>query len=433
VEISRKSGSALVKAPAARYRFPFDGLVFSRLEPGPSIIHALVSSIWEAALRHLADVGVARQATEAGLRARGRRLLTRLDQTDPARAQLRTLLGLVHQARATQFGRAHDFRRIRTAADYRRLVPLTTPAGLWREAWDPALPHVAGATWPALPSAALRAANAAALRTAFALALHALPRARLLGGRTVWLSDDIALSPEPANPTPRARDAFGPACLPWEVRPHAAAHPDAAAPLTCVAGSAARLLKLFEQARCATGRARVTDVWPGLAVAFYSRRLTDPDAAALRAELGDRVLLLEVAALREGVVAVEDPRYGLPRLLTDHGLYFEFVPAAEAHRPDAPRLGIEGVECGAPYEVALTSPAGVWACRVGMTVQFERRGPFLLRLVAAPPVPSSEAVARSDEPEEVTSPASRRRTADTPAARPESIAHTPWLVPADRG
>src|SRR5262249_6525544 len=162
--------------------------------------------------------------TEAFLRASSRRLVTRFDRTDPTRSQLRVLLGLLHQARATRFGIAHDFRRIRTAADYRRLVPLTTRARLWRDAWESALPHVAGATWPAPPAAALRAATAAALRTALALALHARPRARLLDGRIVWLGDDIALSPEPAHPTPRARDAFGPACLPWEVRPYATAH-----------------------------------------------------------------------------------------------------------------------------------------------------------------------------------------------------------------
>ena len=395
-----------------------------------------MANIWEAALRNLADVAVARHATESLLRARSRRLLMRLDQTDAARAQLRTLLGLLDQARTTSFGVAHDFRRIRTAADYRRLVPLTTRTRLWRDAWDPALPHLAGATWPALPSAALRAANAAALRTALALALHARPQARLLAGRIVWLDDDIALSPEPAHPTPRARDAFGAACLPWELRPHVTADIDPAAPVACLGGSAARLLKLFEQVRCATGRERVADVWPTLAVVFYSRRLTDPDAAALRAELGDGVLLLEVGALREGVFAVEDPRYGLPRLLPDHGLYFEFVPAADAGRPDPPRFGIGEVECGVPYEIALTSPAGVWACRVGVSVQFERRDPFLVRFVStlAPAPTLSEVVMRGDEPRPaVTGPASHRRTAGTPAAPPESFAHNPWSVPVDRG
>ena len=78
-----------------------------------------------------------RQTTEAFLRARSSRLRTHFDQLDPARAQLRVLRGLLHQARNTRFGVDHDFRRIRTADDYRRLVPLTTRTDLWRDYWEP--------------------------------------------------------------------------------------------------------------------------------------------------------------------------------------------------------------------------------------------------------------------------------------------------------
>jgi hypothetical protein len=394
-----------------------------------------VSSIWEAARNRFASAAVVRQAREALLRARGRRLVTRFDQTDPARAQLRVLLGLLHQARKTRFGVAHDFGRVRTADDFRRLVPLATRAELWHDCWEPALPRVAGATWPALPSAALRGANNAALRTALALAAQARPPLRLLDGRVAWLGDDIALSPDAAHPTPRANDAFGSACLPWELRPYSTPHLDPAAPLTCVAGSWERLLKLFENAKQASGHERAAEVWPQLRVVFYSRRATDPDASALRAELGDGVLLLEIGALREGMVSVEDPRYGLPRLLPDHGVYFEFVPAAEADSPAPTRLGVGEVECGVPYQMVLTSAAGVWACRAGVTVQFERREPLLFRFVevsagaARPAAPESQGPGRLAG----STQAPHRRSADIPAAPPESFAHTPWLTPADRG
>jgi hypothetical protein len=95
--------------------------------------------------------------------------LVRLDRTRADRAQLRTLLGLVHRARRTRFGRAHDFARVRTAADYRRLVPLRSPAVLAREAEsDPV---------------ALTACHGRALRTAFALLHAAAPRLPLLHGK----------------------------------------------------------------------------------------------------------------------------------------------------------------------------------------------------------------------------------------------------------
>ena len=290
-------------------------------------IRTLAANLWEAALQHAAASTLGRLAAESLLRARSRRLLMRLDQADAARTPLCVLLGLLNQARHTRFGIDHDFRRIRTVADYRRLVPLTTRADLWRDYWEPALPHLAGVTWPALPSAALRASNTAALRTALAFAAHARPHQRLLGGRFVWLGDEVALSPDAARPTPARQGRVRPRLFALEVRPYTA---EGTTPVTCAGGSLVRLLHLFERVQRAAGCDRVRDVWPHLAAVFYSRRLTDPDAAALRAVVGDGVLLLELGVLREGVVAVEDPRYGLLRLLPEHGVYCEFVPAAEA-------------------------------------------------------------------------------------------------------
>src|SRR5205814_10308954 len=125
----------------------------------------------------------------------------------------------------------HDFRRIRTADDYRRLVPLTTRAELWRAYWEPALPHFAGATWTTAPSPALRAAGAAALRTALALAAQARPQLRLFAGRVAWLREDVALPLDAARPSPRACASFAPACLPWEEQPAGISTPvPAAAP-----------------------------------------------------------------------------------------------------------------------------------------------------------------------------------------------------------
>src|SRR5207248_8381831 len=92
-------------------------------------------------------------------------------------------------------------------------------------------------------------------------------------------------------------------------------------------------------------------------------------------------LLLEACVRAEGAVAVEDPRHGCLRLLVDHGVYFEFVPADEVGRPRPARHALADVVPGVPYAVALTSAAGVWACLAGLRVCFERRDPPLLRVV----------------------------------------------------
>ena len=345
------------------------------------------------------------------MHARGRRELARLDEEPAVRRQLRILLGLLHKARKTPFGRDHDFGRIRCEADFRRLVPLRTHAELQRLQNPPAR---------AVGGPAHRETMRAAWRTAVALVNDARPRGRLLSGRMVFLGDGAPL---------------GPATLPWLVRPYAilgcgAAAPDllARTPLTCLAGAADGIAALLRRVRQFTGRERLPEIWPGLTAILYSRAspATDPGPTA-----GDGVLALETHFLPEGPVAVEDPRHDRPRLLCDHGVYFEFTPAEEAGAPDAARHRLAEVEPGCVYELVMTSPAGVWACRTGVAVRFERRDPPLLDFVEMPaPAPErGKVVIRPACPPQ----APHRQIVGIPAGPPEKLAHSPWLAPADRG
>jgi hypothetical protein len=71
--------------------------------------------------------------------------------------QLRTLLGLLRRAAATPFGIHHDFPRIRTLADFQRLVPVRTPLELARELERPLqlpAPSRLPPPWPAGPASA---------------------------------------------------------------------------------------------------------------------------------------------------------------------------------------------------------------------------------------------------------------------------------------
>src|SRR5262249_7017606 len=136
------------------------------------------------------------------------RHLAELDDEPVARNQRRILTGLVHEAQNTRFGLDHEFCRIRTLDDFRRLVPLRTPAQLWRDYWRPAYPRLAGVTWPgqfpsyALPAPSLRRelpwipvspalarAHERAAFTALSLALHAAPRRPLFAGKLVVLDE----------------------------------------------------------------------------------------------------------------------------------------------------------------------------------------------------------------------------------------------------
>jgi hypothetical protein len=359
------------------------------------------------------------------LAAQSRWHLTRLDQTAPARAQLRTLLGLVHRARSTLFGREHDFRRIRSVADFRRLVPLRTPIELWREYGQ------TGQTWPGEDtdsnlSRELLTSHRRAVQTALALVLRVRPHSRLLAGPILWLREDGPCAAE------RCDGRF-----PGLIRNAVRRDFNGNSP-TCLVGSAERIIDLLDRIDTVRG----DNAWPELAAVLYRRPDTGFDLEALRDRLPKSVVLLEMLDRPEGPVAIEDPRYGRMRLLSEHGVYFELVAAGTAGLLQPPRLGLDEASTGVVYEVAISSPGGVWACRSGLHVCFDQLSPPLFRVVPAPVTPpvadaSGSYVGaptfRTDEPAPTPAQRSHRQNGGSPAAPPGSFVRTPWSAPADRG
>jgi hypothetical protein len=284
------------------------------------------------------------QAAGAILRCLARRHLVELDHQDAARCQARVLRGLVHKAQATPFGRAHDFSRIRTPADFRRLVPLrpaTTPSAL---PWE---------------------SHRRALLTALALATHGRADEGSRHGKVCV----------------RMRDADWAAHLSWRL------------PL---------LLRPF--------------------VEFTA----EADSVTRRHIPQNGIVVLDALWRAEGPIALADRRHGNLRLLTDHGVFFEFVPVEEVNQPRPTRHALSEVEQEVAYAIAVTAGGDVWASLTDVAVRFERRQPALVCRVFAKRPPQ--------RPRHVVIPPPRhRQSAGTPATPPETTVHSSWLVRADRG
>jgi hypothetical protein len=383
-----------------------------------------------SAQQWMAGTRLIRRLADALFRNRVRRRAAELDHLSVARCQQHTLLGLVHRAHTTRFGRAHDFRRIRNPGDFRRLVPLQTPDRLWHDYWQPAFPSLAGATWPgplaglAVPPAPTRewfpcipvsegllTAHLDGLRTGLALVAASRPRADLFTGLLSYVG---CVGGSSAGTEPSGLSAWEEilgrevteAFHPYTVPPPASSAGDSLAglaqqtarlPVTCLLGPAERLASFFFDLRQTTGRDKLKEIWPGLAAVLYTTGAAAADRAPLRQAAGSGdVLFLEAHFPPEGPFALEDPRHELLRLVPDLGAYFEFVPVEELNKSHPPvRKGAAEVEPGVPYALALTSPAGVWACLTGTRVCFERRDPPLLRLLETGPPPRQAAPAEA--------------------------------------
>jgi hypothetical protein len=361
-----------------------------------------------------------RRTVDAGFGWYARQRAAETDAIRLADRQQETLLALVRQARDTRFGREHDFAGIHSIADYQARVPLRDYEAFWREYWQAGFPRLSNVTWPgSYPYFALSSgttsgttkyvpitrqmlrSNERAATTAIAWLRAARPDLSLFTGKMFFLGGSTNLQPAgTARNGPLMGDLSGivaheasslirPYTYPpedlsllgdWERKLELLAERSVRERITAVTGVPSWLLVLFDRLRQVTGRDKLIDIWPQLKLIVHGGTKFDPYRELFRATIGsDEVQFLETYPASEGFVAAEDPRHGLLRLLPDHHIFYEFVPAAELGSPSPVRHTAAEVIPGVQYAVILTTCAGLWSYILGDTVCFESCDPPLLR------------------------------------------------------
>ncbi len=218
-----------------------------------------------------------------------------------------------------------------------------------------------------------------------------------------------------------------------------------AEPITCLAGSAEGILRIAELV-LEEGE-DLSSVWPNLSLVLCLQGDSSAPDPALPPVLGPHPKLLRAVSCLDGLVALTDPRHGRLRLLTDHGIYFEFIPEDQRTRVYPQRLDLSQVPCGVPHELVLTTPLGVWACRTDLVLTLDRLDPPLLAAVERRPGIAPTAISTSPfaslaqsetkKPAAPAQPPGSASLAGTSELRlPKSVSPTDpgsWSAPVDRG
>ncbi|MCU0704791.1 MAG: GH3 auxin-responsive promoter family protein [Fimbriiglobus sp.] len=370
----------------------------------------------------LAGSKFVRRMADAGLVAAARVRTRRLDRMDAAAVQEAQLLKLVRKAEGTAFGRLHSFDQIHTVADFQARVPLRDYEQFWELYWKAAYPRLDNITWPGkipyyalssgttsgatkyIPiSRAMIQSNKKAAFTTMAFYRNAFPRHRLFTGKFFFLggstnlrkqADGSAAGDLSAIASKELRLAGRPYVFPpeelsyisdWTVKLGQLAERSLREPITAISGVPSWMLKLFDVVKQVSGKKTIAEVWPHLRLVVHGGTKFDSFRNTFKAEIGsDEVQFCEVYPCSEGFIATEDPRYKMLRLVPDHGIFFEFIPAEELKdgklATDRPtRHTLATVQPGVVYAVALSNCAGMWAYLVGDTITFESVNPPLLR------------------------------------------------------
>ena len=321
------------------------------------------------------------------LRLYAARRLRALQSEDVVGSQRGQLVSLIRRAADTKFGRDHNFSAIREVEDFQAAVPLRRYETMWREYWQPPFPVLENCSWPGkIPFFALSSGtsagaskyipctdemNRANRRAGLDLLVHHVanwPASRvmagkifMLGGSTelTQLADGVLggdLSGIAALQTPlwARRFTFPPAELAtiadWEkkveVLSSAVLHHD----IRAVAGTPSWLLIFFERlfALRRDLPPRLASFFPNLELLVHGGVNFAPYRQQFEALLKEsEAETRESYAASEGFIGVADrgPADGL-RLITDNGLFLEFVPLSELETEQPSRHWAANLEIG---------------------------------------------------------------------------------------
>jgi len=151
--------------------------------------------------------------------------------------------------------------------------------------------------------------------------------------------------------------------------------------ITLLAGIPSWVLILAEaiKERASNGKAWPTNlraVWPNLECFIHGGVPIGPYIDELRLHIGPKVNFHEVYPASEGFIATQDTESVLGlRLMTDVGLFFEFLPVDKYREENLAQLGpftvpLAGVKAGEDYVLVLSTPAGLTRYVIGDVVRF---------------------------------------------------------------
>jgi hypothetical protein len=348
--------------------------------------------------------------------------LPRLRQVreQPHQLQAAVLRYLLGRAQGTAWGRRYGYAAGLTASEFAARVPVSTYEQLYPEL-EKALRGQPDVLWPGsapawqakssgttnarskfipLTSEALRGNHYRAGRDMLALSTHLYPQHRLLQGKTLSLGGTHAASP--FGGTARAGDvsALIMQSLPgwaeylrtpplelalldeWEEKIERIARHVLTQDVRVLAGVPTWMVVLLRRVLALAGTDNITEVWPQLGLFLHGAVAFEPYRELFRQLVPcPQMRYLEIYNASEGYFALQDqPDVPDLLLLLDHGIYYEFLPAAEFNRPDPRPVPLEAVEIGPSYALVISTSAGLWRYMVGDTVRFTSLRPYRVRI-----------------------------------------------------
>lgn len=148
--------------------------------------------------------------------------------------------------------------------------------------------------------------------------------------------------------------------------------------MTLISGIPPWMQMYFDRLMERTGK-KMKDIFPNFSVLVHGGVNVEPYRTKLFDSIGKPIAAIETFPASEGFIAFQDSQHAEGLLLnTNSGIFFEFIPAAEAFSPNPTRLSLKDVKVGENYALIINNNAGLWGYNIGDTVKFVSTNPYRL-------------------------------------------------------
>lgn len=320
------------------------------------------------------------------------------------------LLSLTHTAQKTLFGREHDFENIRSVKDFQDRVPVAD-----YEVLKPYIERVkkgqANILWTETPEYFAKTSGTTSGSKYIPISKEGMPfqiagaqsalfhyiskknNADFVNGKMIFLQGSPELEEVFGIKTGRLSGIVAHHIpnylqknrLPswetnvmedWEAKVDKIIEETEHENMTLISGIPPWLIMYFEKLTEKHGK-KIKQLFPNLQLIVTGGVNYEPYRDKMEELLGGKVDIVQTFPASEGFFAFQDDytKEGL-LLLTNHGIFYEFIPLEEYGKPGARRLTLKEIELHKDYALILTTNSGLWAYSIGDVVRFISKDPY---------------------------------------------------------
>ncbi|MCA9352657.1 GH3 auxin-responsive promoter family protein [Patescibacteria group bacterium] len=153
--------------------------------------------------------------------------------------------------------------------------------------------------------------------------------------------------------------------------------------ITHLSGVPTWFVSIFEEMKIQYPYKTLRDIWPNLELFIHGAVSFAPYRPIFEKLLPfSDMKYMEVYNASEGFIAIQDNplKPGEMLLLTDHGIFYEFIPMDQYGTQTIKPIPLKEVEVGVDYAIIMSTNAGLWRYDIGDTVCFTSTDPYRIKI-----------------------------------------------------